>query len=50
MSESAAESRTVKFFGAPDDRGGGFVIWSAPEQWPAVEPFVTEVAAALSRP
>ena len=42
--------RTVKFSGAPNNRGGGFVIWSAAEQWPAVEPFVTEVAAALNRP
>ena len=42
--------RLVKFSGAPNNRGGGFQIWAEAEQWAAVEPFVTEVAAALSRP
>ena len=31
----------------PDGRGGGFTLWATDEQWPAVEPFVNEVAAAL---
>jgi hypothetical protein len=39
--------REVKFSGAPNNRGGGFVLWVDEEQWPAVEPFVNEVAAAL---
>jgi hypothetical protein len=40
--------REVKFTCLPGFRsGGGFVLWVAEDQWPAVEPFVREVEAAL---
>jgi hypothetical protein len=39
--------RTVKFSTQPNNRGGGFQLWVSEEQWPGVEPFVNEVAAAI---
>ena len=39
--------REVWFTCRPNKRGGGFNLWATEEQWPAVEPFVREVAAAL---
>jgi hypothetical protein len=39
--------RQVMFSCLPGGRGGGFTLWATEEQWPAVEPFVNEVTAAL---
>jgi hypothetical protein len=40
--------RDVKFTCLPGSRsGGGFYLTVTEEQWPAVEPFVREVEAAL---
>ena len=40
--------REVMFTCRPNKRGGGFTVWATDDQWPAVEPFVREVTAAVA--
>jgi hypothetical protein len=40
--------REIMFTALPNKRGGGFTLWVNEDQWADVEPFVREVAAALT--
>jgi|KBSSwiStaDraftv2_1062776.scaffolds.fasta_scaffold761399_2 hypothetical protein len=40
--------REIMFSCRPNRRGGGFTLWAEEDQWPAVEPFVREVASATT--
>jgi hypothetical protein len=42
--------REIMFSCQPNRRGGGMTLWAEQDQWPAVEPFVREVAAAARMP
>jgi len=40
--------REIMFSCRPNRRGGGFTLCAEEDQWPAVEPFVREVASATT--